>query len=163
MNLHIICHYTFFSNEINPFAAFIMLLLMTIFLIFGIRIWIGNKVDDYKLNKETRKREDSLAEEAEYILSHESIRDEKLDIIKHTYNWKNWFIKGYIEGATNGNSFHSPFAPYKPKSEFTVEEWKDFRTQQMQHIKEDSDYFGGDKKTALYAYFIGHMFGCKNL
>lgn len=158
---NIICHYTFHSNEISPVGAFFMLLFMGIFLIVAIRIWIGNKVDDYKLNKEIKTRDAYLAEEAEQYLSSLYATNEKIRRIKQTYNWKNWFIKGYREGAVSYNSHHRTSGPYKPINEFTLEEWEKYQTLSMQHIKENSDYFGGNKEMAIYAYFYGHKLGSK--
>ena len=77
---YIICHYTFHSNEISPVGAFFMLLFMGIFIIVGIRIWIGNKVDDYKLNKEIKNRDAILAEEAEQHLSSLYYTNEKIGV-----------------------------------------------------------------------------------
>lgn len=161
MNSSILCHYTFHSNEVSPIGAIIMLSLMGIFIVIGIRFWIGDKVDDYKLNKERKNRESYLTDEAETILSSEINHDEKLRQIKYKYNWKNWFIKGYIDGATWGNMIFGPLPSYlkKPSSEITLEEWEDYQKIYMKHIKEDSDYFGGNKDIALYGFFIGHRYG----
>lgn len=155
MFLQIICHYTFYSNELNPFLSALMLLGMGIFFLFAIYIWIGNKVDDHKLNKKIKEENDSLSLEAEDLIA----SDEKLRSIRYNYNWKNWFIKGYIEGVKDGNRFHDPVTYRKWDYVYTIEEWESHHRSSMSHIKDNSDYFGGNKEIALYAYFLGHKLG----
>lgn len=159
MLFYIICHYTFFSNEINPVLSFLMLLGMGIFLLFAIYIWIGNKVDDHKLHKKIKKENDSLTLEAEGLINLNSSSNEILKKIRYNYNWKNWFIKGYIEGVKDGNRYHDPINYKKWDYVYTIDEWEEFHRILLSHIKENSEYFGGDKEIALQAYFLGHKYG----
>ncbi|MBD5233785.1 MAG: hypothetical protein HDS65_06335 [Bacteroidales bacterium] len=159
MIFNIICHYTFHSNELNPVLSFLMLVGMGIFLLFAIYIWIGNKVDDYKLNKEIKKENDLFTIDAENIINSNFSSDKKLNQIRSNYNWKSWFIKGYIEGVKYGNRFYDPNNYREWNYKYTIEEWESFHQSSMTHIKDNSDYFGGNKEIALYAYFLGHKFG----
>ncbi len=132
---------------------------MGIFLLFAIYIWIGNKVDNNKLNKEIKQENDLLTIEAENIINSNSSSDKKINQIRYNYNWKSWFIKGYIEGAKDGNRFYDPINYREWNYKYTIEEWESFHRSSMAHIKDNSDYFGGNKEIALYAYFLGHKFG----
>ncbi|MBR3831426.1 MAG: hypothetical protein IKJ52_09290 [Muribaculaceae bacterium] len=157
----IICHYTFHSNEVNPFFALLFFLGMAIFLIVAIYIWIGNKIDDYKLNDAIKRRDAYLEEEALAIIVSEAKLKRTFQSIENSSHWRKWFVKGYKEGAINGNSYYSPFEKYKPKSEYTIEEWENFQSSLFGHIKEDSEYFNGSKKNTLLVYFWGHEYGLK--
>lgn len=126
----------------------------------AIRIWIGNKIDDRKLTVKLAERDLALMEEAKEILNCEGKNNEKLRDIQFSMNHKDWFFKGYISGATHGNLYFGTFIK-KNISEITVQEWENYQSAQMSHIKEDSDYFGGNKEKALYAYFEGHKYGYK--
>ncbi len=158
MLLSIFCYYTS-SNDINPIGAFLSLIFMGIFIVVAIRIWIGNKIDDHKLSIQLKNRDTYLTQEASKIIEREAQTNYKFYQIKCTHNWKHWFIKGYIHGATNGNSYYYPGKPYKRKSDYTLEEWEEFEIKNMDHIKEDSDYFGGNKEMAIFSFFEGHKFG----
>ena len=107
--LQIICHYTFFSNEVHPVASFLMLLFMGIIGLVAIRIWIGNKIDDRKLTVKLAERDLALMEEAKEILNCEGKNNEKLRDIQFSMNHKDWFFKGYISGATHGNLYFGTF------------------------------------------------------
>lgn len=75
---------------------------MGIFIIVAISIWIGNKIDDYKYSSEIKERDSYLSEEALSIINNEAKSNDKFKHIKGRYNWQQWFIKGYIKGATDG-------------------------------------------------------------
>lgn len=158
--LQIICHYTFFSNEVNPISTILMLLTMGIFGLFAIRIWIGNRIDDIKTKARLKERNSKLIEEAKEILEHDRKNNEKIRQVRSSINHTDWFFKGYISGATNGNDYGASFLRVST-SEITVQEWEKYQSGMMSHIKEDSDYFGGNKEMALYAYFEGHKYGLK--
>ena len=155
----ITCYYTN-SNELNPVGVFVTLLSMVVFIIFAIVIWTGNKVNDYKYNQEKQHIEKYLTDEALKILHSESKVNAQFNKIWYTTNWRQWFVKGYIHGARNYNRYYSPYAPSKKTSEFTIDEWEDYELQTMQHIKFNSDYFGGNKEIAIFAFFQGHKYGC---
>ena len=162
MSLSIFCYYTS-SNDINPIGAFLMLLFMGIFIIVAIRIWIGNKIDDYKYSLEIKYRDSYLSEEALSIINNEAKSNDKFKQIKGKYTWQQWFIKGYIKGATDGNYYYGYSGPLKRKSDFTLEEWEKYQVISMDLVKDDSEYVGGNKEMALYALFEGHKFGLQRL
>ena len=136
-----------------------MLLFMGIFIIVAIRIWIGNKIDDYKYSSEIKNRDSYLSKEALSLISNEAKSNDKFKQINGRYNWQQWFIKGYIQGATNGNYYYGYSGPLKRKSDFSLEEWEKYQVISMDLVKDDSEYVGGNKEMALYALFEGHKLG----
>lgn len=159
MIFYILCHYTFFSNEVSRLGSLVMLIFIAICFIFAIRIWFGNKIDNHKYNDAQKRRRCILTSNANALLSKRSSNDTVLERIEKNSNWRDWFIKGYLEGAEHGNCYFSPNAPIKPESEFTLEEWQDYQKLQTSHIADDSQYFGGNKGMALDAFFLGHKHG----
>lgn len=159
MITQIICHYTFHSNEIGSVAGTIFFIVMALIIIVALYIYIANKNDNYKLNKKWENRDKYLEDECEKYLFQEAQHDVTLRRIKENYIWKQWYIKGYKKGAISGNEIYSPFSKFKSHKESSFEEWENYELSQMEHIKEDSDYFGGNKKNAQMAYILGHELG----
>lgn len=159
MFLSILAHYTFFSNEVNSFGAFIILVIIGIILIFTIRIWIGNKVDNYKFEKKISNRDSYLLEEANEILQRESNTIKDYKIIYNSPILRNWFQKGYKYGAVWNNLLNTAPCFIKPGYEYSIQEWEDCEKNNYSHLSNDNPKFGGDKEKAIFAYFEGHRFG----
>lgn len=159
MSSLIICHYTFYSNDIGSLAGFIFFITLVIFISVALFIWVGNKKEDISLNYKFRRINNDLTRECENILFCESKTNITLKSISANPKWKQWFIKGYIKGAIDGNGFYSPYGESKLHLQSSFEEWEQFEEMQLSHIEEDSDYFGGNKNVAMMAYFIGHEKG----
>lgn len=158
MLLSLICYYTS-SNDLNPFGTFIFLVFMALVLIIALRIWIGDKINDYKNDKVSKIRDSILTQEAIEIISAKVNTNGLFYQIKFTSNWRQWFIKGYIHGATFRNYYSDYYEPSKSISDYTLEDWENHQLSSMKDIKDNSEYFGGNKKLALYAFFQGHKYG----
>lgn len=79
----VVCHYTFISNEVNSVVALFMLIIMGIFVIFAVRTWTGNRID-----------------EANEILQRDSKVDKTYNVIFTSTVLRGWFQKGYKYGST---------------------------------------------------------------
>lgn len=155
----IICHYTFFSNEINPLGGLTILAFIAIWFFFIIRIWIGDKRENNKIKVARQIKKADFTSRAESILSRRNPSDPILEKIQLNYNWHRWFVKGYVEAAEQGNCYSAYNAPIKAESEFTLDEWQKYQRLYYSDKPNDSDFFGGDKEMALKAYFLGHLHG----
>ena len=132
---------------------------MGIFLVVALYIWIGNKIEMRSLHKKWSDIDQMLNKEASDYILQKAEHELTFKSMNANSNWRNWFIKGYIIGAKDGNGYFNPMGKSKLHKESSYEEWEQYEESKFSHIKDDSDYFGGNKKNALFCYIIGHEAG----
>lgn len=141
-----------YRNDGNSFLSIIGLIIFVLLLILFVPLIIKNKIDDYKFHKKYKNREYILTEEAKHILSL-GLQNKVYFEYYQNNAWKNWFIRGYIDGVGK----HIP--GLSSTQERLENNWE---APAKRHIDSARvELIGGNRDMSLSAYKAGYNEGLK--